>query len=376
MRQPDPAPGFLTIGQPAARAMALGGAARHRLDRTLLVHGPPGAGKGAFVADLLALLLCGDDAAPDRPCNRCPGCRRARDGSHADLVVGSYEQWREERSAGESIVSAARRWLLSAAGAPVAGERRVVLIEGVDRAGEQIQNALLKALEEPSPRHVFVLVADDLDRVLPTIRSRSQALRIGAVPRGELSAWLVDHERLPAEQADELALLAEGLPGRAVGFARNAELLGWRRRVQQELLTLLAAGRADRFASARDLLAEAGRMAPAEGGRESASGEEATASGARAAPGAQRAAALLLIDAWISLARDLLVTASGRADLAVGRGTVDGLDDASSAADPQRWGLVVRFLETAAEGLRQNGSPRLALEAAMLHWPTREPERR
>ena len=99
-------------------------------------------------------------------------------------------------------MAAARRWLADSAGAPIAGERRVILVEGVDRANEQTQNALLKALEEPTSRHMFVLVADEPTRVLPTIRSRSQALRVGSVPRAELVAWLVDRERLPVDQAD------------------------------------------------------------------------------------------------------------------------------------------------------------------------------
>src|SRR5437868_5307249 len=183
-----PAPGFLSIGQATAVTVALRAARRQRLGRTFLVHGPAGAGKGAFVEDLLALLLCTDADRSARPCNACAGCRSARSRSHPDLVIGSPEIWRQSRSAGESLVAAARRWLGSTAGAPIAGERRVVLIEGADRTGEQIQNALLKVLEEPSDRHVFVLVADEPNRLRDTVRSRCQPLRIGPVPRAELSA--------------------------------------------------------------------------------------------------------------------------------------------------------------------------------------------
>ena len=71
----------------------------------------------------------------------------------------------------------------------------MILIEGADRANEQAQNALLKALEEPSPRQMFVLVADEPGRLLPTIRSRAQLLRVGPVPKAELRDWLVEHER-------------------------------------------------------------------------------------------------------------------------------------------------------------------------------------
>src|SRR5919106_628003 len=148
----------------------------------------------------------------------CRACRDARSRAHPDLLVGSPEGWRESRSTGDSIVAAARRWLLEASTSPVAGDLRVVLIEGVDHANEQIQNALLKALEEPAPRQMFILVADEPSLLLPTIRSRSQPLRIGTVAQAELRGWLIDHERLPADQADALARIAGGLTGRAIGF--------------------------------------------------------------------------------------------------------------------------------------------------------------
>ena len=255
-----PAPGFLSLGEATARTVALRAARRQRLGRTFLVHGPAGAGKGDFVEDLLALLLCTDADRSARPCNACAGCRSARSRTHPDLVIGSPEIWRESRSAGESLVAAARRWLGSTAGAPIAGERRVVLIEGADRAGEQVQNALLKVLEEPSDRHVFILVADEPNRLLDTVRSRCQPLRIGPVPRQELSAWLMDRELLPREQADALARLSDGYVGRARALVSGkGERLEWRRRVQRELLELLARGRAERFVSARELLDDASR---------------------------------------------------------------------------------------------------------------------
>jgi len=361
--------GFLSLGQATSRTIALRSAVRGRLQRTLLVHGPPGSGKGAFVDDLLALLLC-QAVDGERPCNICPGCRQARAHTHPDLVIGSPERWREERSTGESIVAAARSWLAEGAGAPIAGERRVILIEGVDRANEQTQNALLKALEEPTVRHMFILVADEPTRVLPTIRSRSQSLRLGSVPRAELVAWLVDRERLPVDQADALARISGGMPGTAIGYARTPRLVDWRRRTQRELLGLLGRGRADRFSSVRDLLDDAGRI-----GVEQPSPSEAqmVEDGARPTGGAQREAALLIVDAWLGLARDLAVAAAGRPEIA-----------AAAALDPDLPALAeqigqaairdfIALLERIRDGLRQNAAPRLALEVAMLAWPTQAP---
>ncbi|HTE65882.1 MAG TPA: hypothetical protein VK736_06450, partial [Candidatus Binatia bacterium] len=354
--------GFLSLGQPTARDAAQRAAASGRLQRTLLVHGPAGAGKGAFVDDLLALLFCVDPDVSRRPCNACRGCRDARLRRHPDLVIGSPERWREERSTGESIVSAARRWLLDSAGAPVAAGHRVLLVEGADRANEQIQNALLKALEEPAPRQMFILVADEPSRLLPTIRSRAQSLRVGSVAHDELVAWLIGRERLPADQADALARIAGGLPGRAIGFARNPALVEWRRRTQDQLLELLGRGRADRFGSVRDLLDEAGRLVaalPDEDGDAGESAERGEVATQRPVAAAQRAAALLIVDTWLGLARDLLLVSAGRPNLAPAVQLVPGVEVAAHRLSAPSLLAFVELLERISAGLCENAAPRL-----------------
>ncbi|MGZ8475893.1 MAG: DNA polymerase III subunit [Candidatus Limnocylindria bacterium] len=361
-----PVAGFQTLGQGTAQRTARQASDRGQLGRTLLVQGPAGAGKDAFVGDLLALLFCADPNAATRPCNGCRGCRDARARAHPDLVVGSPELWREARSAGESIVAAARRWLLAAAGAPMVADRRVVLIEGVDRANEQTQNALLKVLEEPTDRHTFVLVADEPQRVLPTIRSRSRPLRIGPVPRADLVAHLVDHMRLPADLAEVVAQMSGGLVGTAVGFVEQSARLEWRGRVARELLALLERGRSDRFAAVRDLLDDATRVAsPAPS--EPAADMEGDAP--RTPASAQREAAVLVVDAWLSLTRDLLVASVGRAELAPSRELGPELERLAGQVGAGPLIEMIGLLERIHEALRQNAAPRLALEAAMLTWP-------
>lgn len=358
--------GFLSLGQATSRTIVQRSSARGRLQRTLLVHGPAGSGKGAFVDDLLALLLCQAEGG-ERPCNACSGCRQARSRTHPDLVIGSPERWREGRSTGESIVAAARSWLAEGAGAPIAGERRVILIEGVDRANEQTQNALLKALEEPTSRHMFVLVADEPTQVLPTIRSRSQALRVGSVPRAELVAWLVDRERLPVDQADALSRIAGGMAGTAIGYARRPHLVDWRRRTQRELLDLLERGRADRFSSVRDLLDDAARL----GVEQPAGDEQVMEEGTRPTGGAQREAALLIVEAWLGLTRDLAVSAAGRPQIAAAAALDSELPLVAKQIGPEAIRDFIALLERIRDGLRQNAAPRLTLEVAMLAWPAR-----
>lgn len=355
----------MSVGQPMARRIALRAIEPGRAGRTLLVHGPSGAGKGAFVDDLLAIAFCTDDDLARRPCNACRGCRDARSRSHPDLVTGSPEAWREQRTTGESIVAAARRWLLDAAGAPIAGDRRVVLVEHSDRSNEQIQNALLKALEEPTDRHIFILVADEPSRLLPTIRSRCQPIRIGPVPRSELIEHLMDVRRLPQDQAATLVTLANGLSGTAVGYADRSDLLDWRRRLHAELLDLLERGPADRLGAVRDLLDEASRIeAPAVSQEVSDDGEAV-----RTPASVQRAAATAIVEAWLGLTRDLMIAAVGRGDLAPSGELAPDIGRVGARIGVKSLATMVRLLERMHDGLRENASARLSLEAAMLAWP-------
>jgi len=363
--------GFRSLGQEVAQKVVRRAAEREQLQRTLLVHGPAGSGKRAFVDDLLALLFCTEADLAARPCNACRGCRDARARTHPDLVVGSPQQWREARSTGESIVAVARRWLLDCSGSPVASDRRVIVIECADGANEQVQNVLLKALEEPEPRQMFILVADEPGRLLPTIRSRSQLLRIGPVPRAQLVAWLVDRTKLADDEADLLARISYGLSGRAMGYARNAQLRKWRKETQGELLDLLGRGRADRFAAVRGLISRAGSQSAAV----STDTPDADEPAGRSSTAEQRQAALLVAGVWLELARDLLVTAAGRAGQAPSTGLIEGVEAAADAIVPADLRSFIGLLERVHEGLRQNAAPKLAMEVAMIGWPSLAPAR-
>jgi len=360
-------PGFQTLGQPVAERMARGLIGRSDGPATILVHGPRGSGKTMFIDDLIAFALCEAADPASRPCNACSGCRQARARTHPDLLVASPERWREDRGAGDSIVAAARRWLAEAAGSPLVGRVRVVVIERADAANEQIQNALLKGLEEPADRQLFILVADDLYRLLPTIRSRAGLVRLATVSSDAIAEYLVEHESVTDEQARTLARLAGGRMGEALAFARDPNIIDWRRRTQHELVALLERGPAERMGAVRDLIDDRARMS--RGDDPSEDGEP----GVRAPTAVQRAAAAAIVDLWVDLARDLIVARSGAPDLATSDELVSDLASVARRIAPAQLAAAAAGLERARGAVAENVSPRLALEFAMLAWPRLAP---
>ena len=146
-------------------------------------------------------------------------------------------------------------------------------------------------------------------------------------------------------------------------YADHRDVLDWRRRVQAELLALLERDRADRFEAVGDLLDEAARLEAPPSAPDEADGET------RVAPSAQRGAAILITEVWLALARDLLLAAAGRPALAPSGELAPEIGRLGARIGTAPMAAMVRLLERIHDGLRENGSPRLALEVAMLAWP-------
>ena len=126
-----------------------------------LLTGPPGSGRSVAARAFAGALEC-----PQQGCGECRECRTAVDGTHADVDVIATE--------GLSIkVEQARDLAALSAHRPSVGPWRVIIIEDADRLTERAADALLKAIEEPVPRTVWILCAPSLEDVVITIRSRS-----------------------------------------------------------------------------------------------------------------------------------------------------------------------------------------------------------
>ena len=198
------------IGQESAvatlhRAVTEPGAMTH----AWLLTGPPGSGRSVAAKAFAAALQC-----PDGGCGTCRECRTALEGTHADVDVIATE--------GLTLTVALARDLVQlAARRPSVGRWRVIVIEDADRLHERAADALLKALEEPVDRTVWILCAPSLEDVIITIRSRSRHVRLRTPPVEAVAALLVRRDGIDPSMATFAARAAQCHVGLARRLAQN-----------------------------------------------------------------------------------------------------------------------------------------------------------
>jgi DNA polymerase III delta' subunit len=231
-----------------------------RVPHAILISGPAGIGKTTLALDLAAGLLCDDPDAAARPCRACRGCRLVERGRHPDVhrlaPAGPGDQIRigtRDRPEDGTVRRLASDLVLL----PVEGGARVAIVERADRLTDDAQTALLKTLEEPPAGVTIILCADDEDRLLPTVRSRSARIRLGPVATREIEAILAEGGVAEPPLAARLARIAGGRPGAARTLARAPDALAARDEILRILLDLVAEGAAPRLAAVRELTARA-----------------------------------------------------------------------------------------------------------------------
>lgn len=206
----------------AAGAEVLAGGAGTGMTHAWLFTGPPGSGRTEAARAFAAALLC-----PDQGCGHCDLCHQVAIGSHPDLLV--------VRPQGLSLgAKDTRELVLRASGAPTLGRWRIVLLEDADRATEAAANALLKAIEEPPQRTVWLLCAPAPDDMMITIRSRCRVVTLRVPPTGAVAHMLITRDGVAPETAEFAARAAQGNIERARRLALDAEA----RRRRETVLSL------------------------------------------------------------------------------------------------------------------------------------------
>jgi DNA polymerase-3 subunit delta' len=366
------------IGQESAvstlqRAITEPGAMTH----AWLLTGPPGSGRSVAAKAFAAALQC-----PDGGCGTCRECRTALEGTHADVDVIATE--------GLTLtVKLARELVLLAAARPSVGRWRVIVIEDADRLGERAADALLKALEEPVARTVWILCAPSLEDVIITIRSRSRHVRLRTPPIEAVAALLVRRDGIDPAMAAFAARAAQSHVGLARRLARNEGARNRRHDVISLAVKIRSVGDAVGAASDLDIIAkdEAGAASTERDVNEKARLMETLGadSSARVQPPHVRAQVSALereqktratrfardvIDRSLmdlfSIYRDALIMHAGGPIALVNQDMVDQVRQLARALSPEQALGCLDAIGTARERIDANVQPLLALEAMAI----------
>jgi DNA polymerase-3 subunit delta' len=188
-----------------------------KMTHAWLFTGPPGAGRTQTARAFAAALQC---VSPDRAlggapgCGFCAGCHTTLVGTHADVTtvaaVGT-----------QILVNDMRDMVRKSFTSPANGRWQVILVEDAERLNEKSANAVLKAVEEPAPRTVWLLCAPSLEDVLPTIRSRCRHLNLRTPSVEAVADMLVRRDGIEPEIAAAAARATQGHVDRARRLATD-----------------------------------------------------------------------------------------------------------------------------------------------------------
>jgi len=212
------------VGQrPVVEALrqAAGG---HGMTHAWLFTGPPGSGRSNAAVAFAAALQCELAGSADSGCGTCHECVTVLAGSHADVNVVRTQKL----SIG---VDEVRELVRSASLRPVGKGWQILIVEDADRLTDQAFNALLKSIEEPTARTVWLLCAPTVEDVLQTIRSRCRLVTLSTPTTRDVADFLVRSEGITPSLAAYAARASQGHIGRARALATDEATRNRRREV-------------------------------------------------------------------------------------------------------------------------------------------------
>jgi DNA polymerase-3 subunit delta' len=323
---------------------------QHSLERGMLTHayllvGPHHVGKMTLAINLAQALNC--DAA-ERPCGVCSSCQKIALAKHADVQIIGLSQNGNSAESGpkkEIGIDLVREMQHSSNLPPFEGKYKVFIIDGAEFLSIEAANCLLKTLEEPVGKVVFILLTTN-DRLLPdTVVSRCQRLELAPLAADEAEAALCSNWGIEPQRARSLSRLSHGCLGWAVLAASGDELLQRRAEMLDKLYNIIGAGYEERFAYVAQLAAMFRKS---------------------------RDSVQEVLDLWLEWWRDLMLVKIGCSDSIT---NIDSVSILVKIARDYSLSQIRSFIESiraAGEQLRQNANSQLVLEVLMLDMPGRK----
>jgi DNA polymerase III subunit delta' len=330
-----------TIGQLKAIAYLESNFRTGNLSHAYLFAGPPHVGKMTLALDLSQALNC-DQMNP--PCGICSSCKKIINGKHVDVqIIGlnALPKNAESKIRFEIGIDDIRRIQQQAFLPPYEGKHKVFIIDGAELLTNEASNCLLKILEEPPARVMFLLLTSDESRLLSTIMSRCQRIELRPAPSQEIEELLIKTRGVTSDNAQLLARLSQGRIGWALSASMDASYIEQRNEVIHELLPLLKASLEERFNFAAQF----------EGNRKST---EDT------------------LNIWLSWWRDVLLVKN---DCEESVTNVDFVEDLCKWANSLHLSDIrnfITYLLKSRQYISQNANLRLIAEVLMLQMPREE----
>ena len=184
--------------------------AKGHISHCYLISGPEGSGKRTLARLLAAAILC---QGRDKPCGACTPCRKVLDGNHPDYIIVDDP---EKKTVPVELIRQARADMFIQ---PNESDHKIYEFPRAQDMGIPGQNALLKVLEEPPGYGVFLLLSDNPDKLLPTVRSRCTELKMQALSPKILKNQLREDFPSASPEDIEAAMIRSG------GFLGQARTL-------------------------------------------------------------------------------------------------------------------------------------------------------
>lgn len=188
--------------------------AENRVSQAYIVNGERGTGK-KMLAKLFAMALLCEEHGPE-PCNKCHSCVQAESNNHPDII------WVTHEKPGSIGVDDVRTQINNTVAIkPYQGPYKVYIIPEADIMTVQAQNALLKTIEEPPEYAVIMLLTQNAEVLLPTIRSRCVMLKLRNIRDQLVKKYLMEQLEIPDYKADICVAFAQGNMGKAISLATS-----------------------------------------------------------------------------------------------------------------------------------------------------------
>ena len=186
-------------------------AAENRLPHSILISGERGSGRRTMAKFISKLFMCGAE-----PCETCPTCTRINAGAHPDVIWVRREVGGKYGLTTKSGLTDVREFMESTAVKPNDGDVKIYVFENAEEMSVQVQNTLLKNIEEPEPWVKYIFLCENSSSLLTTIRSRVAEFRIPDCPTDQCRDCLVNEFGVSPKQAEEYSQMMSGNIGKCV----------------------------------------------------------------------------------------------------------------------------------------------------------------